>query len=103
MFRLLDFFALQALIAPLVFCLRLGEGGILLGLAIGLPLSAVSFGGVRAFDSWLGRHPALTGARPGVGWVALSWLLLIALVVWVYGLAVLGLLVVRGFTPHPAA
>jgi hypothetical protein len=65
--------------------------GVLIGLVVGLVLGIGSFGGVRAFSKWAGRHPKFSTPHPGVFWIGLSWLLCAALFVWVLSFAFFGI------------
>jgi hypothetical protein len=69
--------------------------GILVGLVVGLALSVGSFWGVRVFSRWVRHHPKLSAPHPGVAWIGLSWLLCVALFVWIFGFAFFGMWVTK--------
>jgi len=65
--------------------------GILIGLIVGSVLSVGSFLGVRFLSRWIGRHPKLSTPHPGAIWMGVSWLLCVALFVWILGFTFVGM------------
>lgn len=65
--------------------------GLLVGLVAGLVLGVGSFWGVRVFFRRVRHHPKLRAPRPGVVWIGVSWLLCVALFVWIFGFAFFGM------------
>jgi hypothetical protein len=68
-----------------------GGFGILIGLVIGSVLSVGSFLGVRFLFRWVGRHPKLSAPHPGAIWIGVSWLLCVALFVWILSFTFVGM------------
>src|ERR1700679_386565 len=65
--------------------------GILIGLIIGLLLSIGSFLGVRFFFRWIVCYQKHSTPHPGVLWIIASWLLFVALFVWIMGFTFVGM------------
>ena len=102
-----ELMSLLAFTTPLICSLesgwKAGRGvGILIGLIVGSALSAGSFWGVRVFSRWVRDHPKLTTQHPGVIWVGLSWFLCVALFLWIFGFAFVGMWFTR-FVIHDVA
>ena len=65
--------------------------GLLMGLVIGAVLSIVCFYGVRLIRRVIWHHPKLRAPHPGAIWIVASWLLVYALMAWLFGFAILGM------------
>ena len=65
--------------------------GIFIGLIIGLLLSIGSFLGVRFFFRWIVRYQKHSTPHPGLLWIVASWLLFVALFVWIMGFTFVGM------------
>jgi hypothetical protein len=66
--------------------------GILIGLFVGLALGIGSFFGMRiVLNRMFSRYSKLGETHPGVLWIGLSWLLCVALIVWIFGSTFLGM------------
>ena len=76
--------------------------GILIGLIVGLVLSIGSFGGVRVFSRWVRHYPKLSTPHPGAIWIGVSWLLCVALLVWILGFTFVGMWLTK-FVIHDVA
>ena len=103
-----ELLSLMAFVAPVVGSSdtgwRAGSGvGLLIGLIVGSVFGVGSFFGVRVCDRWIGRHPKLSTAHPGAFWIGLSWFLCAALIIWIGGVSVVGLLFTKLIIRHVAA
>jgi hypothetical protein len=76
--------------------------GALLGLIVGLILSVGSFLAVRFLFKRVRHHPKLSTANPGVIWTGISWILAVAVFVWIFGFAFFGMWLTR-FVIHNIA
>jgi hypothetical protein len=92
----IELLSLLAFTTPFIFSMESGwkadRGfGILIGLIVGLTLSFGSFAGVRFFSRWIRRHSKLVTPHPGIFWIGLSWLLCVALFLWIFGFSFFGM------------